>query len=107
MGRQLRHVPLDFDWPLNLVWKGYLPEWGAKDYDPPTGSGFQLWETTSEGSPISPVFETLEDLCAYAATHCSPFGSDRINKDQWLELLSQTGLVLYPLTTLGPKVFAV
>jgi len=27
---------------------------------PPTGEGWQLWETTSEGSPISPVFDTEE-----------------------------------------------
>jgi hypothetical protein len=26
--------------------------------DPPTGPGYQLWETTSEGSPVSPVFKT-------------------------------------------------
>ena len=32
-----------------------------KSYDPPIGEGFQLWETTSEGSPSSPVFETLEN----------------------------------------------
>lgn len=31
--------------------------------EPPEGEGYQLWETTSEGSPISPVFETLEALC--------------------------------------------
>jgi len=24
MGRELRRVPLDFDWPLNEVWKGFL-----------------------------------------------------------------------------------
>lgn len=30
--------------------------------EPPEGEGFQLWETVSEGSPISPVFETAEGL---------------------------------------------
>ena len=24
MGRELKRVPLDFNWPLNQVWKGYL-----------------------------------------------------------------------------------
>lgn len=28
--------------------------------EPPTGEGWQLWETVSEGSPISPVFATEE-----------------------------------------------
>ena len=31
--------------------------------EPPTGDGYQLWETTSEGSPSSPVFATFDELC--------------------------------------------
>lgn len=34
---------------------------------PPEGSGFQLWETVSEGSPISPVFNSAEGLAAWIA----------------------------------------
>ncbi len=30
--------------------------------DPPTGDGWQLWETVSEGSPVSPVFSTADEL---------------------------------------------
>lgn len=30
--------------------------------DPPEGTGYQLWETVSEGSPITPVFATPEEL---------------------------------------------
>lgn len=33
--------------------------------DPPEGPGYQLWETVSEGSPISPVFATEEEFVAY------------------------------------------
>jgi hypothetical protein len=33
--------------------------------EPPTGEGWQLWETTSEGSPSSPVFTTAEDLAQW------------------------------------------
>lgn len=33
--------------------------------DPPEGPGFQLWETISEGSPISPVFPTEEAFIRY------------------------------------------
>lgn len=32
---------------------------------PPEGEGWQLWETVSEGSPISPVFATAEDLATW------------------------------------------
>src|SRR6185295_12659678 len=38
-------------------------EW--KEYEPPTGEGYQLWETVSEGSPITPVFSSPEALANY------------------------------------------
>ena len=38
-------------------------EW--ESYEPPAGPGWQLWETVSEGSPISPVFATKEEFIAY------------------------------------------
>lgn len=34
-------------------------------YDPPTGEGWQLWEDTTEGSPVSPVFSTSDGLIQY------------------------------------------
>lgn len=33
--------------------------------DPPAGEGWQLWETVSEGSPISPVFADAEGLAQW------------------------------------------
>jgi hypothetical protein len=30
--------------------------------EPPKGEGWQVWETVSEGSPVSPVFATAEEL---------------------------------------------
>jgi hypothetical protein len=35
--------------------------------DPPAGEGWQLWETVSEGSPISPVFASAEALAQWLA----------------------------------------
>jgi hypothetical protein len=32
---------------------------------PPTGPGYQVWETITEGSPISPVFRTPEALASW------------------------------------------
>lgn len=32
---------------------------------PPKGEGYQIWETVSEGSPISPVFATPEELARH------------------------------------------
>jgi hypothetical protein len=33
--------------------------------EPPMGEGWQLWETVTEGSPVSPVFVSSEDLAAW------------------------------------------
>lgn len=35
--------------------------------EPPAGDGWQMWETVSEGSPISPVFVTPESLAHWLA----------------------------------------
>jgi len=65
-----------------------------KDYDPPEGDGFQLWETTSEGSPISPVFKTLDELCEWAEKNATTFGSFKATKEEWKKMLSD-GLVYH------------
>lgn len=60
-------------------------EW--KPYEPPVGNGYQLWENCSEGSPDSPVFKTLDELCAYAEIHCTTFGSSKATKEEWKKML--------------------
>lgn len=86
MGREVKRVSLDFDWPLNTIWVGYMwpdrkiyapnlteDQWEKltnKYYkfvhiDPPEGEGYQLWETVSEGSPISPVFPDEQSFKNY------------------------------------------
>jgi len=57
--------------------------------EPPEGDGYQLWETTSEGSPTSPVFETIEELCEYAAENCSVFAHDMVSAERWREMLDE------------------
>lgn len=44
--------------------------------DPPKGDGWQLWETVSEGSPVSPVFPDAEALAAWM--------SDPARGDRWV-----------------------
>jgi hypothetical protein len=105
MSREVRRVPIDFDWPMHEIWPGYqMPrefigpqcpdcprrpagvdpcptcsgfgtteeyEGQHADYDawtetdPPTGDGWQLWETVSEGSPVTPVFPTAAGLIGH------------------------------------------
>lgn len=39
MGREIKRVPLDFDWPLNKVWEGYLNPYAEGNYTCSTCSG--------------------------------------------------------------------
>lgn len=118
MGRTLKRVPLDFDWPLGKVWYGYFSSFchdeyseggcesckkfakvkglptlkhGCPDFDelngPPKGEGFQLWGTTSEGEPRSPVFKTLDELCDWCAENDTVFANIKATKEEWKEML--------------------
>lgn len=48
--------------------------WSEEDHNPPTGEGWQLWETVSEGSPISPVFPEPEGLARWMASPAYQWG---------------------------------
>lgn len=132
MGRELKRVPMDFDYPLHRVWYGYyinyictchsveqrnkceqcnefarikgieMQNYGCPNYDdyfkeirekinelcePPKGEGYQLWETTSEGGPVSPVFETLDELCKWCEENYTTFGSNKASKEEWKRML--------------------
>ncbi len=71
-------------WPSAAV-KEAQDNW--TDEEPPTGDGFQLWTTTNEGAPISPVFATIEELCAWCADNATTFGSFKATADKWREML--------------------
>jgi hypothetical protein len=89
-------LPVGTTWPGFLL-ANYLPKcamcdgdgWLGKDYgdcpdcqghgniatveqrailEVPTGEGWQVWETVSEGSPITPVFATDKDLIDWLVT---------------------------------------
>lgn len=49
--------------------------------EPPTGDGWQLWETTSEGSPISPVFPSGDELAEWMSQNPCGFAKARIDLD--------------------------
>ena len=59
-------------------------------HEPPAGDGYQMWETVSEGSPISPVFATAEELAAWLADHNR--GMDRgTTAETWLKFIKGPG----------------
>lgn len=63
---------------------------GWQQVEPPTGPGYQMWETVSEGSPISPVFATPEELADYLVAH--PREVDRgTTRQEWLNFIGGPG----------------
>jgi hypothetical protein len=58
--------------------------------EPPTGDGYQIWETVSEGSPVSPVFATPEELAQWMVEN-----DDSVTKgttyEQWMAFINGPG----------------
>lgn len=54
--------------------------------DPPEGPGYQLWESVSEGGPVSPVFETIEALASWLVDH-ETVASNSYDFDGWMKVL--------------------
>ena len=75
------------------IWPSPEAKQAAEDWkpiQPPKGDGYQIWETVSEGSPISPVFSTPEDLARHMAT--TSWGADTgTSVEQWLAFICGPG----------------
>ena len=60
--------------------------------DPPDGPWYQMWETTTEGSPISPAFETPKELAQWLTDNeASASGSMTATYNQWLAFIRGPG----------------
>jgi hypothetical protein len=58
----------------------------------PSGEGYQLWATTTEGCPITPVFKTLEELCKYCEKEkVTVWADETLTKEQWFDALREKG----------------
>jgi hypothetical protein len=62
-----------------------------EETDPPSGDCWQLWENTTEGSPISPVFETKE---AFITWLVEDQGHRRESSEKFCELGSVPSMML-------------
>lgn len=75
------------------IWDSPEDEQSAESWtrsQPPTGDGYQIWETVSEGSPISPVFATAEKLAIYMAGN--PWGGDAGSSyESWMKFIDGPG----------------
>ncbi len=56
--------------------------------EPPIGEGYQLWENCSEGSPISPVFKSFNELCAWAEENATTFAHFKTTKKEWEKMIA-------------------
>jgi hypothetical protein len=73
-------------------WHGQKPE--AKDYMPEwlpsEATHIQMYETCTEGTPISPVMETPEELARWLADNgASAFGSSTASYEAWLSTIKR------------------
>src|SRR4028119_1981755 len=158
MSREIKRVCLDFDWPSNKIWYGYINPynscecpycegsgyspsarnlqnqwydqshfnptmtrsswltaecerldialscdhcngegslWQSKqlktlyenwvEIEPPAGEGWQVWEIVSEGSPISPVFNSAESLVSWLESEgYSRLAAENFVKSGWV-----------------------
>lgn len=100
MGREVKRVDLGFSHPINTAWPGYLPPEELPDdeidwwdthgkVDPTPGEGYQLWETVSEGSPISPVFATADELAEWMASPAYTWHGSGLSKETYLSFIAE------------------
>lgn len=74
-------------WPSKAA-KALYDDWKA--VEPPKGDGYQIWETVSEGSAISPVFATPEELARHMVT--TRWGADDGTPyETWLAFIKGPG----------------
>ena len=61
-----------------------------KGYDWEKSNGYQVWQTVSEGGPVSPVFLKSEDLAKWMVEN-----DDSVTRDTtyeaWLEMIKEEG----------------
>jgi hypothetical protein len=135
VNREIRRVPLDWQHPrlengqyiplfpagsyseseiYSLLGEGKtlqeIASWQMPDFSnvPAEQLGLCVYETTSEGLPISPVFPNTPEgrwaLVHYCAQFATVFANRKVNAEAWAELLfgdslavvdSETGRVLF------------
>lgn len=80
-------------WP-DAATKQMYEDW--EPTEPPKGGGWQVWETVSEGSPISPVFATAVDLQNWLIHQgYSKGAAEQFTSVGWTPSLVSTGSGIY------------
>lgn len=77
----------------------YMPEWPDSER-----THWMMYETCSEGTPISPAFETPEELARWLADNgASAFGSMTATYEQWLATIRRGGTSCSMVVVNGPN----
>lgn len=64
------------------------PEWYMPEFPEGSCTHFMMYETTSEGTPISPAFEKPEDLAHWLADNNANAGAgETASYEQWLNVI--------------------
>ena len=75
------------------IWRTKADEAAAEAWEstePPAGDGWQMWETVSEGSPISAVCDSPESLARWMVDNEPRMGLDAdTTYEQWLAMIRQ------------------
>jgi hypothetical protein len=76
---------------------------GPEHYMPPIPEGqpydYVLYETTSEGTPVSPAFSSLEELAVWCESNPGEVRDARWTREKWLEVLSSGNLANMLIST--------
>jgi len=83
--------PFYWDWSSRPPTKHYY-RFGPWDFDPTTATCVQMYETVTEGTPCSPVFETREQLADWLVSEGrSRASADAFVKDGWAPSMVMVG----------------
>ena len=87
MSREVRKVPKGWEHPKeNNRYKGLCED----DPEMKHGDWYQMYETTTEGTPISPVMKTPEELARWLADNkASACGSMTATYEEWLQTIER------------------
>lgn len=67
--------------------KNYMPTW-----KPEEKTHYMMYETTTEGTPISPAFETPEELAKWLSdNNASAFADKTAAYEEWLNMIKEDG----------------
>lgn len=89
----VRGVTTKEEYPFYAMWNGNPPDvnyYQTRKYTEEELTHIQLYETTSEGTPCSPVFKAdeLDKLCEWAAENATTFAHFKASKEEWFRMLS-------------------